>query len=285
VHQTAHNRDSGLSLGGGAFAAGGVVGCKGAANVALLGTFNGDVECTSILNLGTVNGTVTTGAAARAMPSATLYDTYCAMGTTISFASVISGNISRRVVSATSNPFGSANAAGVYVIDVPTLSTLTVTQSRVAATLVVNLGLGSTLTLSGPLTWDAPDGMPALIVRGSALGTVNINGSTSPLSEATATTNFNPASTPYFGNSNTTTTETYPPEVHGLIHVIGGSVGVNVGSNAIVRGCIVADGTITINGGASLFADPGLYTAPPTGYITPTGLAVRVGTWRREQDN
>lgn len=285
VLQTAAYSAGGLNLSGTAYSSLGPVGCGGVANVALLAAFSGNIECGSLVNLGTVNGTVTTGAAARSMPSASLYGTYSTMATAIPYSSLLSGTLSKKLLSAASNPYGTANASGVYFIDVPALSTLTITQSRLAATLVVNLGLSATLTITGPVAWDAPEKMPALIVRGAGLGTVNINGSVSPLSEATASANFNPPSTPYFGNSNATTTETYPPEVRGLIHIIGGTVSTNIGSNAIIRGCCVAEGSIAISGGATLFAEPALFASPPSGYITPTGLAVQASTWRREQDN
>lgn len=276
----------GLTVNGTVYVAGGPAGTSGTTTVSLGATLNGDLETKNLVNLGSITGTSTVGGAARALPSTTIFDNYKARGTAIPYSGILSASISKKLISAASNPYGAANSSGVYFIDVPALNTLTISQSRLSATLVVNLGLSATLTISGPVAWDPPaDGMPTLIVKGVGLGTLNINGSAVALSEADTGVNFNPVSTPYFGSSNAGTTDTFPGEVRGLIHIVGGSVSTNIGSNAIVRGCCLSDGSITLSGGAMLFADPALFANPPWGYITPTGIAVQAATWRREQDN
>lgn len=276
----------GLTVNGMVYVAGGPVGTSGTTTVSLGATLSGDLETKNLVNLGSITGTSTVGGAARALPSTTIFDNYKARGTAIPYSGILSASISKKLISAASNPYGAANASGVYFIDVPALSTLTINQSRLSATLVVNLGLSATLTVSGPVAWDPPaDGMPTLIVKGVGLGTLNINGSAVALSEADIGVNFNPVSTPYFGSSNAGTTDTFPGEVRGLLHIVGGSVSTNIGSNAIVRGCCLSDGSISLSGGAMLFADPALFANPPWGYITPTGIAVQAATWRREQDN
>jgi len=276
----------GVTVNGTVYAAGGPVGTSGTTTISLGATLNGDLETKNLVKLGSITGTSSVGGAARPMPSATVFESYKARATAITYSGILSATISKKLLSPASNPYGAVNSSGVYFIDVPALSTLTINQSRLSATLVVNLGLSATLTINGPVAWDPPaDGMPSLIVKGVGLGTLNINGSTAALSEPGTGINFNPASTPYFGSSNAGTTDTFPGEVRGLIHIVGGSVGTTFGSNAIVRGCCLSDGSITLSGGAMLFADPALFANPPWGYITPTGIAVQAATWRREQDN
>jgi hypothetical protein len=276
-----------ITVSGTALASGGPIAAGGTCTISLLARLKGDAECQVLLNLGVVEGSARAGVPARVLPLGSLYDSYCASATTIPFGSIPSSTIQRVVLSAASNPYGSTNPAGCYFIDVPALGTLTISQSRLAATLVVNLGLSATLTISGANAWDPPSvDSPTLIVRSAGLlGTVNIQGSLTPLSEVTAGTNFNPPSTPYFGISNATSTDTFPSEVRGVVHIIGGTLSTNIGSSAVVRGCIISDASIALSGGAHVIADPGILAVPPDCYITPTGLVMDHSTWRREQDN
>ncbi|MGZ0169614.1 MAG: hypothetical protein ACKVHE_08660 [Planctomycetales bacterium] len=70
---------------------------------------------------GTVSGTSTSGAATRRLPGRSVFDFYTARGTWIDVGSlpVVSGKptIDRAVLSPESNPFGSVNSVGIYVID------------------------------------------------------------------------------------------------------------------------------------------------------------------------
>ncbi|CAG0996302.1 hypothetical protein PHYC_02584 [Phycisphaerales bacterium] len=275
------------TVSGTVYASGGPLVCAGLFTVSALSSLNGDIECGSVLRLGGVTGTVKTGVAPRVMPQNTLFDTYAAMGTTITFASIPAGNMTGKLLTSTSNPYGTPCSAGVYVITVPSGSSLTITNCRIQATLVITLNTNSRLVLSGANLWEPPTGaMPTLLAKSSALllGSVVFNGSLSPLSEATAGTNFNPASSPYGVSVDSDLLDTYPAEIRGLVHITGGSVSITFTNDVSFKGCCIVENSVTVSGGAILTADPQLSKVPPFGYIDPTGVAARAGTWRREPD-
>lgn len=274
------------SVSGTVYASGGPLVCANLFTVNALATLNGDLECGSILKLGVVTGTAKTGVAPRTLPHAANFDNYAARATPISFSALSAGNLTGKLLTATSNPYGVANAEGIYAISVPSASTLTITNCRIQGTLVVTLATASRLTLSGANLWEPPaDGMPTLLVKSSALtATVTFNGSLTPLSEATAGTNFNPTTSPYGSSSDNDLLDTYPAKIHGLIHIMGSGVSTNFSSNVLFKGCCICEGAVALSGGASLVADPHLTVKPPDGYINPTGLAAVADSWRREPD-
>jgi hypothetical protein len=246
-------------------------------------TVTGAIEAINPGTTGTVTGGRTTLASARTMPGDTL-ETYRTRATTITYASLPSGQINARVLSSASNPFGATNAEGIYYIRVPASSTLTITRSRLVATLVVELDPGARVVTSAQFAWDSPrTDMPALIVKGSSTGTVTLGGSTTALSELNNATNYNPPGTPNdAGVSDNDTSDTYPTEFHGLLHVIGSGLTTQMSTNFVMRGSAIVEGPLSIGSGVKLTADPALYNNPPSGYMQAANMSVTPGSWTWE---
>lgn len=237
----------------------------------------GSVEAPVFINIGTISGTYTPSLPLQ-LPPATVFDTYKGMATPITYAST-GGSITVRLISAASNPYGSTNTNAVYSIDVPALSTLTITKSRIVATLVVTLQTGATLRLQQANLWEKPAGnYPILLVKAVGTGYVDFNGFTQQLSEPNALFNFNPAGTPYAGVSDTDILDTYPTELRGLVHIIGAGAATGAGSNFSLTGALITEGSMTIGSNSKFTLDASLATSPPLGYATGTNPS----DWRWE---
>ncbi len=244
---------------------------------------NGDVEAPAVACGGTVTGTITSGAPVKPMPSTSLYDTYLARATTISYYSLSSGTMGGVVLSPASNPYGSANSEGIYYISVPALNTMTLRNSRLVATLVVYLNATAKLVTSGNLLWETPSaGQPALIVKSASSATVTLGASSGWFGEAEIGVNLNPSGTPYNGVSDSDLYDAYPCEVRGRIHSIGTLYTVAISGDFKCRGPIICHGPMTVGGNAVLYANRSLLDSPPEGYYTPGPMVPIAGTWRWE---
>ena len=257
--------------------------------VPLGATVEGDVEAVlPLVLLGTVTG-ATRLVAAKTMPAPGVFDDYLATATEIPFANVPSGDIKDTVLSPAVNPYGAANAKGVYHIHVPADQKLTITHSRLVATLLVTLENKAEFSTSATWLMEPPQqDAPTLLVRcltGDA--TVRLEGSTSSLSEANPTTNFNPPGTPYpwpSGATDSDATDTYRSRFIGLLHVICPSTVTTQIDNAFnAKGTVLAEGPMLIKGNSSLRTDLNLYANPPAGYRLPGPMVPVSGTWRWEQ--
>jgi hypothetical protein len=211
-------------------------------------------------------GTLTTGSSvSKTMPSSGLYDVYLAKATPITYAATITP----KLITSSTNPYGTANAEGVYSIAVPSGQNLQITGSRITGTLVISM-TGGTLNITGPILWEParPD-YPILILKGSSV-TVNITGSTTWLSESSVGVDL---------NGNGTTSDDLQPQYRGVMHVIGSSNNVNVSGNAYIKGLLLIDGTITTTGQSTYVADSSYQTRPPMGYGKGDQLAIVPGSW------
>jgi len=244
------------------------------------GLINGDVEAATVSNAGTITGTITSGAAAKTMPSTGLFDTYQNKATAISYWSLNYGRLEYGVLSAASNPYGSTNASGVYYIWVPYYYNLTIRNARLAATLVVYLSYGASLTTSSNLLWDAPAGQPALLIQASSNTAVDLDGASGWFAESEIGVNLNPSGTPYNGSTDSDQYDVYPCEVRGLIHSVGTSYTVDLNNYFKCRGPVICQGPMAVGGYTVLYANPALLTDPPEGYYTPGPMVPIAGTWR-----
>jgi hypothetical protein len=242
----------------------------------------GDVEAEFVVNGSKISGTTTTPPPARTMPSAGVYDLYAGLATDIPFNNLPMASINRKLLSAASNPFGTGtNAQGIYKLSIPSNTTVTITASRLVATLVVTLGSNSRLNVTSRNLWQSPgNNYPILIVKGDASGSVAISGSTNNLTEAWAGTNFNPAGTPYQGHSDSDMTDSYPDLLSGFIHIIG-NVSTTITSGNIDH-TIFSEGPISFTGTTTVTVDPTLYSNPPMGYCAPNQCIPIDGSWRWE---
>lgn len=257
-----------LTVSGNAVVSGGPLSC--AQTLSNSAQLTSDIETASLSSSGFINGYVRTGMPAKTMPGATAWTTLSAVATPIPFASLTGGTIDRAVITTAVNTTGNpANPYGVYTITVPTLSTLTIKRSRLQATLLITLSASSNLVVQDENLWDpGSTTYPTLLVKGGLLTSATIGGSTTGanLSEATTGTNYNPTNAPYSSVTDSDTLDTYPSEIHGIVHIMDASVTVTLASNLKLIGSVIVQGNATINTAATLTANPTLLTAPPTGY-------------------
>jgi hypothetical protein len=251
------------------------------------GTCNGNVEAGSIS--GTVNGIVTAPAAAKPIPSASIFNTYLASATTIPTSAATGGQFSPGLVSG--GPGGyvpsawgiSPDANGLYYLQLPNNGTVYINAGRYNCTLLIDAGNSSqTLIIRNEVLWQPwRSDYPALIVRG--VNTVHFQGSLSPLNEnpgasPTVGMNLNPPGSPYNGATNSTLSDAYPSELDGLYHVMG-ATSVYLDSNTYIHGTLVTDGTIYTTGASAVSNDPALTANPPKCYTKGDQVAPVPGTW------
>jgi hypothetical protein len=244
-----------------------------------------DIETNTLNSSGYIQGFVQTGMPAKAMPGTTAWTALAATATTIPWGST-GGTIDRAVLGPGINTVGGGvNASGVYAINVPILSTLTIRRSRICATLLITLSASSALVVKDENAWDPPStSKPALLVRGGLFSSANLGGSSAStvLSEPDNATNYNPAGAPFNSLTDTDTADTYPCELHGLFHFIDAATAVTISSNVRVVGSIIVQGNATINTTATLTASPTLMSSPPTGYAAVGPMTPVPGTYRWE---
>lgn len=222
---------------------------------------------------GDYYGTQVTSSASKPMPASTVPESYAALGTLIA-----PGNtIDKQVLAAGSNPWGTANAEGVYVIR--TSSDLTIRNTRILGTLVI-ICPNSKVTIDGSvLIQPSRSDYPSLIVNGELVLGYD---STAALSESTTNTNFNPAAAAYQGSSDLDKTDTYPNEIQGLIHVTGK---VTISKPGIMRGALLcastSGDTVTIDTSSfSIISSSSLLTAPPQFYTSSVRMISLPGSFK-----
>lgn len=247
---------------------------------ALLATVGGRVEAaTTVLGL-TYTGTIAGLQPVRQLPTASsVIDTYTALATSISFASVPTVGGKKTITGAIISPNatiggGGKSAAGVYLLDCGGAD-LIIKDSRILGTLVLK-NAGSGTTISGVVNWSpATAGYPLVLIDGSA--TVSFD-SASTLSEATLGVNFNPAGAPYAGVTDSDTSDSYPSEMRGLVYVKGSLT--TSGSPKII-GTAVVGGGVSTTGSLTLQYDSTIYASPPPGFTGSSVLKVVAGSWQQ----
>ncbi len=160
--------------------------------------------------------------------------------------------LERVLLSSSTNPFGAANAEGIYRLDCNG-KRLVMRQSRLVATLLVeDPGAGS--RIGDELAWSpARDDLPALVVvRTSATSgqTLKIEPNGSVLHEPATATNFNPVGTPApDGSVDAANDDTYETRFAGML-LVDGAVAWN--GHAILNAPLIATGSISLSGSMSL---------------------------------
>ena len=156
--------------------------------------------------------------------------------------------IDRALLSPTSNPYGvgGTNAQGIYIIQCNN-TVVTISNSRIVGTVVfVNPAAGSGVT--GPVVWEpAVYNYPVLMVQyTSGSPPFNIAPTSGALSEASLGVNLNPPGTPYpfiGGNANSTTTDSYPSQISGLIY---SSSNLTLYNSPSIFGVVIANSQIQV---------------------------------------
>ncbi|HVS70922.1 MAG TPA: hypothetical protein VHQ47_06680 [Phycisphaerae bacterium] len=218
---------------------------------------------------------VTSLATPRTLPPSNVFDYYNANGTTIAYSSLPSGGtLQNCLLSPTSNPYGATNAKGIYIINC-NLQNLTINNCRIVGTLVILNA--NNITIQGNINWEpAVANLPCLLMQGS----VTMKASNGTLNEGGSIPNLNPASTPYpypNGAGNSTTSDSYPSVIDGLVYVSGNLV---IQNNPSVDNLLVT-GTLNASGILSLNPQPILLSNPPPGFRT-VNMGVSPGTWKQQ---
>jgi hypothetical protein len=239
------------------------------------GTITGNVEALTSNSTGTVSGTTTLGVSPKAFPASSAITLYTNLGTVINPGTLIA----KQVLSSASNPWGTPNPDGVYVIN--SAADLTIRNSRIVGTLVISCP-GKTVTIDNTVLLQAARAdFPALIVNGNAV--FNYSSSGAFLSEASLATNFNPPGTPYLGAANSNLLDQYPSEIQGLVHITGTLICTNT---PLIRGIVLCESAATtdavdLSGTVEIVYDSNLYANPPQGYTASVGMSVQSGSWRQ----
>jgi hypothetical protein len=241
----------------------------------LNGVIEGDADAGSVVGGGDVSGDIDTTPRVVELPDAGLPAMYAALGTTIT-----PGDTLRDVALTPSfNPYGAANADGVYVWRPAGHATLR--GVRISGTLVVYMQSGYELRVEDAVNLSpARSDYPALIVVGDCDLKYNSDGVT--LSESARGINFNPgdAST---GMNDNDKADTYPSEIVGLVHVTGSLQTQGTGT---IRGGVISenrtDGSgVKVMATTTIVHDDLLTINPPQGYAKSVPMAMLPGSVRQ----
>lgn len=239
------------------------------------GTLDGNVHAVDFENDESFYGTDYSPQPAKQMPSASVFDDYIAIATTLPY----NGSIDKHVLGPQRNEYGGGlSPQGVYYINTSG-NDLVIKNSRVHGTLVVDAGSKMVIIDNTTFMHTYQAQYPVLMVRGTGDDVLEIKitsqGSLDKryLQESAQGHNFNPAAAEYLGVWDNDTRDSYPSELHGLVYTTGGDV--TLDETCVIRGALIADdGEITIEGGGEesvgpqIVHDPGLLTSPPIGFMT-----------------
>jgi len=244
------------------------------------GILVGNGEAVGTINSSAVTGTRTEGITPRIMPDSTgVFEYYKNNGTWIDISDVPGGTprlIEGVVLSPGNNPYGSriTNPQGIYVIDCKNQN-LRVKLVRLVGTLVL-LNTGSGSDLDNDQHWEpAVRNFPVLMVDGNMIFNWHAE---HPLRESLLGVNYNPAHTPYEGQSDADQSDEYPALIKGLIYVSGN---LTVQHQCIVEGVVVT-GSVTPNAAMTLTYDSVFLDNPPPGFGSGNTMTISAGSWRRE---
>lgn len=186
--------------------------------------------------------------------------------------------IDRQLLSPAVNPFGSKNAKGIYVLNCAGKDVV-IGRSRIVGTLVF-LNPGGNSAIQDSVCWEAAVyNYPALLTN----NTLNIQMSSTGLSESSLGINLNPAGTPYpytGGVSNTTATESYPSRITGIVYSTND---LKFSASSSVTGVVMAADDIYVNATSLTLNYGSVYlNDPPPGFDAGTiSMKVVPGTWKR----
>ena len=234
-----------------------------------------------------VNGSSTTFSPAKTMPNSSVFDLYKARATTIDYWSIYYNSFDGKIVSATSNPWGTPNAEGIYYIRIPYRNyKLDIGNCRIKATLLIEIEEKDDLEIKSGVIWEPPaPNLPSLIAK--ALSTVQANvtiDGAGALREAAWGKNFNPTGFAYRGSENSNATDTHQPLLRGLFHVIrlpGDGTITTFKGGMQRKGCFLIDGAARIEG-SSFMNDTTLFSDAPQGYIAIPIMRPAAGTAKWE---
>lgn len=213
---------------------------------------------------GPLNWTGTLSIAKLRVESNLLFDSFFVDDFVLKEADATSSTytLHRKLISPSSNPTGGAtNAQGIYILDCNN-SKVNIQNCRIVGTLVIkNPGNGS--MFKGRFAWEpaqlGPDpnlpNLPALLVAGN----MQLDLSTTPLSEQQCNVNFNPVGTSYLGISDTDKADSYPSSITGIIY---STEDLTLVSNPWITGSVIANENILVTGTSPASDQPHVYQSP-----------------------
>jgi hypothetical protein len=168
VLRAAYHGNAGLSVGGTSIVTGAPASSAGSAGG--IGTLRGDLDAGSKGVLLTVSGAVATNSFPKNMPSSNVFATYKANATALPSSAASGGAFNPGSLTPTSNPYGAANADGLYYLPLPAVALVQVLPARVQGTLLIegNSSLSSqTVQFVNEQSWKPQRAdYPTLIVKG-----------------------------------------------------------------------------------------------------------------------
>ena len=247
-----------------------VIGAAGEVS-ATSATINAPVEAAQTIEGTTYTGALSPLSPARCLPDASLIDHYIALGERIDFSSLpvfgLGRGLQNVLLSPSSNPYGSTNPYGIYVIE-PGVGRLTVSNVRVVGTLIILDSASDRVIIGGGvLMQPAFDWMPSLLVRGDA----SFMGTNTGPSESVANANFNPTHTPFNFEHDDDRVDTFPGRIEGVSYVSGVAVFALPRQN--IRGTMIVGNDVRMLGATTvqITYDSGVTTLPPVGFFDDLG--------------
>ncbi len=237
--------------------------------------------------LGAVVGTLTAELAtnlrnstgeAVVLPDTNWKDFYLAAGTEITLGALPNSGgyrtIEKTVLSANSNPFGSAtNISGIYFIQCGG-SKVQVRNCRIHGTLLL-VDPHKNSQISGAVNWSPTvKSLPALLVEGA----IELAFDSLPVVESTVNANLNPSTTPYRGESNNDKLDSYPSQIEGFSYISGSAEFPNGTELSVIKGALAIGGSLAQNSPLAIHRDDELLLNPPPGFRTYQNMQVQHGT-------
>ncbi len=243
-------------------------------------SITGDTEAVGSIN-GNISGNKTSGITPRQMPGSSVFDYYVNMGTMIDINQLAAGTVyelTNVLLSPQSNPYGSPNPEGIYVIDCQG-GNLWIQNVRVFGTLVL-LNPAATSSIRRRVHFEpAVVNFPSLLVSGGIQFKYD---SSVQLSESALGVNFNPVGSPYQGNEDADMSDTYPCVIKGLVYV-SGELDLRWlwnGHHSAVDGVVVC-GSIAANSDFLLTYRSTFLDYPPPGFAAGNEMEISPGSWVR----
>lgn len=194
-------------------------------------------------------------------------------GARIMIGSIPSGTMRNVVLTPALNPYGAAlDPDGIYIIACDGAD-LVIRDVRIVGTLVVlNPGPGSRIEGAISITPTSPE-LPALVWD----GLLDVDTTSTDLSESTTSTNFNPPGAPFLGAVDSDARDAYPSMIAGSVVVLGD---VDLRGTLFIRGTLAVSGSLAATQ-ARLIVTPPADAAVVEGFADVGGFDVVPGTVRR----
>lgn len=247
-----------------------VVGANGDFSNAV-GAVNAPVQAGGTASGTVYLGTTSSGATKHDMPSgSTTVNYYANVGTVIDRTLIPWDSGSRTLqnvlLSPTSNPFGSPNPLGVYVIDLEG-NPFHIRNLRVKGTLVLLRASSDTLVGANVFMQPAYPWMATLVADGD----LTFGGNGAGPNEAVLGVNLNPPGTPYLYAHDSANDDVYPGRIEGVVYASDDIVFALLTNR--FKGTIIAQNSIAIRTGVTvdITYDPGVARLPPFGFFEDEG--------------